>query len=357
MKRTGSATLPLHGGKAPAWLFSRMVKLAREIVKLMASDYGPENILHRISDPYWFQALGCVLGFDWHSSGVTTTVCGALKEGIKGMEHELGLFIAGGKGGRSRRTPAEIVTASEILGRKPDNLVYASKISAKVDNTAVQDGFTLYHHNFFFTRTGEWAVVQQGMNDRTGKARRYHWLGEAVDDFVNEPHAAVCGFETSQVLNLVASESKDNRINIAEIGRQHPDWVVNELKKATHLHLPDRHQVLTADISPKYLHKVMISSYETQPGDFESLLALKGMGPKSIRALSLIAEVLHGEPPSFRDPARFSFAHGGKDGYPYPVDRKTYDQSIQFLHQAVEKSRIGDKEKTGALKRLSKYFE
>ena len=356
MKRTGSATLPLHGGKAPAWLFNRMTKLAGEITALIIDDIGPKGMLERLSDPYWFQALGCVLGFDWHSSGVTTTVCGALKEGIKGREKEIGFFAAGGKGGRSRRTPDEINVFAEDLGRDFSYMVHASKMSAKVDNSAVQDGYTLYHHNFFFSRDGDWAVVQQGMNEYNRKARRYHWLGEHVGDFVNEPHSAICGQKTDNVLNLVASESDDNRASITEIGRQKPDWAVNELKKVQQLHLPSRHPVLTADISPRYFHKIMITTYENQPKDFAALLALKGMGPKSLRALSLLAEVLYGNPPSFRDPARFSFAHGGKDGFPYPVDRQTYDKSIEYLKQAVEKAKIGDKEKLNSLKRLSKYF-
>src|SRR5437868_22600 len=240
MARTGYAHLPLHGGKAPRWLFERMVRLSREIILFVISEFGPEEVLRRLSDPYWFQAFGCVLGFDWHSSGVTTTVCGALKEGLRGVD--TGIIVAGGKGATSRKTPAEITQACERLGRDPQPLVYASKISAKVDNSAVQDGYQLYHHSFFFTPRGQWCIVQQGMNDANSMARRYHWLSDNVTSYVNEPHAAICCDTTSETLNLVAAESATVRDACAEIARQPPNLV-----------LPRHHQVTREDINPKYL--------------------------------------------------------------------------------------------------------
>ena len=223
MSRTGYAHLPLHGGKAPRWLFERMVPLSREIVHFPAEEFGRDEVLRRLSDPYWFQAFGCVLGFDWHSSGVTTTVCGALKEGLRGTEHELGLFVAGGKGATSRKTPAEITAACERLGRDPEPLVYASRISAKVDNSAVQDGYQLYHHSFVFTAEGRWCIVQQGMSDETSMARRYHWLSDNVTSYVNEPHAAVCCDATAETMNLVAAESADVRSAAATLAREKPE--------------------------------------------------------------------------------------------------------------------------------------
>lgn len=356
-RHTGIAHLPLHGGKAPAWLFSRMTKLAREITIAIVSDFGPAEMLNRLSDPYWFQALGCVLGFDWHSSGVTTTVCGALKEGIKGMEPELGLFIAGGKGGTSRKTPSEIDAVGHLISIDAANLIYASRMAAKVDNNAVQDGYQLYHHVFCFTKDGAWAVVQQGMNEKNLYARRYHWLGEKVSDFVCEPHAAICSQASAGALNLVASESEAARNTIAGIAREEkPDKLVDQLKKMQGLELPRRHEIVLADIHPDRLYKIFIQTYERQPQNFEGLLGMEGVGAKTLRALSLIAEVIYGVPASFRDPARFSFAHGGKDGIPYPVDRKTYDKSIEILHNALEKARIEDGEKLAAFKRLKQWI-
>ena len=238
-RRTGTAHLPLHGGKAPAWLFTRMTKLAREITVAIVSDFGPNEMLHRLSDPYWFQAFGCVLGFDWHSSGVTTTVCGAVKEGIKGMEPELGFFVAGGKGGTSRKTPSEIENAGHLIKADAAKLIYASRMAAKVDNNAVQDGYQLYHHVFCFTKAGDWAVIQQGMNEENHYARRYHWLGEKVTDFVCEPHSAVCSEANGNTLNLVASESSGARDTIADITRQeNPDKIMAQLQNLKSLELP-----------------------------------------------------------------------------------------------------------------------
>ncbi len=355
--RTGIANLPLHGGKAPAWLFARMSKLAREISIALISEYGAEEMLRRLSDPYWFQALGCVLGYDWHSSGVTTVVCGALKDGTRDIQHELGMFIAGGKGGTSRKTPAEIEAVGEKLVRDYSSLVYSSKMVAKVDNSALQDGYQLYHHVFFFTAQGSWAVVQQGMNEQNLYARRYHWLGENVKDFVCEPHAGICTQSGGQVLNLVASESAQARNTITGIVKEHnPDKIVQQINKIKTLDLPARHHLSTEDIQPQRLYKAFVRAYERQPQNFEKLLGLEGVGPKTLRALSLISELIYGVPVSLRDPALYSFAHGGKDGIPYPVDRKTYDRSIGILHTAVERAKIGDGEKIAAIRRLARWL-
>jgi len=353
--RTGIANLPLHYGKAPRWLFERMVRLGREITIAIVTDFGAEEMLRRLSHPYWFQAFGCVLGFDWHSSGVTTTLCGALKEGVQGLERDLGLFVAGGKGKTSRQTPVEIEHWGELTSINPAPLVYASRMSAKVDSAALQDGYQLYHHTFLFTSRGSWAVVQQGMNENTRYARRYHWLGESVTEFVNEPHSAILSETRGQALNLVAGESEPARKTIAEIvSEMKPDVMLAELKRIKTLDLPAHHYLGTADLHPDSLSKILLSTYESQPQNFEKLLGLPGVGPKTIRALSLISELIYGIAPSYRDPARYSFAHGGKDGIPYPVDRKTYDQSIELLARAISKTKLGVVEKKEALSRINR---
>jgi hypothetical protein len=330
-----------------------MCQLAREITIVTVTEFGTEEMLRRLSDPFWFQAFGCVLGYDWHSSGVTTTVCGALKEGMRGLERELGLFVAGGKGRTSRKTPAEIENTGHLLKVNPSSLVYASRMSAKVDNSALQDGYQLYHHSFFFTKEGSWAVIQQGMNEVNRYARRYHWLGEKVVDFVCEPEAAICSQSRGEALNLVAPESAKAREAITQVAAEEkPDKIVAQLNKLKTLNLPQRPYISLEDIHPDRLGKIFLIAYEHKPENFESLLALEGIGPKTLRALSLISELVYDTPVSLRDPASYSFAHGGKDGYPYPVDRKTYDSSIQFLAQAVDKTKIGDKEKLEAFRRL-----
>lgn len=355
--RTGVANLPLHYGKAPPWLFQRMSRLAREITIIIVSDSGTEEMLRRMSDPYWFQALGCVLGFDWHSSGVTTTVCGALKDGLRGLEKDLGLFIAGGKGGTSRKTPSEIEGSGSQLSVDPSDLVYASRMSAKVDSAALQDGYQLYHHCFFFNGKGSWAVVQQGMNEVNRYARRYHWLGESVGDFVCEPHAAICSEGRGEVLNLVARESTPARTTITSVATEQPlVSTMADLNKIKTLSLPARHQIYAEDIHPDRLSKGLTVIYDRQPKGFEELLSLENVGPKTIRALSLISELIHGVPASYRDPARFSFAHGGKDGIPFPVDRRTYDQSIELLAKAIQRSKIDVSEKRAAFQRLDGSF-
>ena len=357
VRRVGSASLPLHGGRAPAYLFGRMKQLAPEIVQLIVQEHGRAAFLEKISDPYWFQAFGCVLGFDWHSSGVTTTVCGALKEGLKSRADELGIYVAGGKGKTSLRTPAELLEIGDRLGLDGARLAYQSRMAAKVDSAAVQDGFGIYHHTFMVTADAQWAVVQQGMRAGDGMARRYHWLGDRVDDFVCEPHAAVASEAREQtVLNFVARESSAARTAVTGLARETPTRVDREVARIITMQLPMRHWVdIKRDINPAHLRKVMISTYEAAPTDFEALVALKGVGPAALRALALVAEVVYGTPTSLRDPARFSFAHGGKDGHPFPVDRATYDHSIEWLRHAASHARIGHAERTRALQRLASF--
>ena len=357
MRQTGIAHLPLHGGKAPAWLFQRMVQLGREILRLIVEDYGPEEILKRISDPYWFQSLGCVLGFDWHSSGVTTTVCGALKEALRGREKDLGLVIAGGKGATSRKTPAEIVAAGEkyYLRQDPDELVYLSRLTAKIDNNAVQDGFQLYHHNFFFTLAGGWAVVQQGMNDRF--ARRYHWYSDDVESLTVDPHTAICSnLHLHRTLNLVAAESIPAQTVMTELSRERPEKLVSELHGLQTLSLPAHHEVTVRDLCPESIEKILLKTYEAKAADFQTLLGMPGVGGKTLRALALIADITYGTPASWKDPAKFSFAHGGKDGHPYPVNRGVYEESIEFLTKTVERAKIDRTEKENSLRRISRLM-
>jgi uncharacterized protein len=358
-RHTGYASLPLHGGKAPAWLFGRMVRLSREIVIYLASEYGAREVLRRLSDPFWFQAFGCVLGFDWHSSGVTTTVCGAVKEGLKDVDRDLGFFAVGGKGRTSRKAPDEITGWCERIGRDPEPLVYASRTAAKVDSAAVQDGYQLYHHVFFFTTGGEWCVVQQGMSDATRMARRYHWLSEHVASFVDEPHEAVCCDARTTALNLVAHENEPVRRASAELAAQPPDVTLKALEKCNPgrvLTMPRRHELLPElDVASPYLEKILVRTYERAPRDFESLLGIEGVGPKTLRALALASELVHGTAATMSDPARFSFAHGGKDGTPYPVDKITYDKTIEILNKAINRSAIDRSEKVRAFKRMAAF--
>ena len=349
--RTGTADLPLHGGRAPRWLFERMTLLAREMALAIITEEGTPGLLRRLSDPVWFQAFGCVLGFDWHSSGLTTTACGALKEGMRDLSHETGLYVAGGKGKTSRKTPQEIEAACWITGNDPEPLMRASRLSAKVDSAAVQDGFQVYHHSFFFSRDSSWAVVQQGMNESTGMARRYHWL--PPERFDQDPHAAVAGAPTQEVLNLVASEGEANRKVAVALAREEPMKLLVELTQMRTVAMPRHHDVRLSDLHPDRLARVLVTTYERQPEDYTALLAMPGVGAKALRALALVAELTYGEPASVRDPVSYSFAHGGKDGTPYPVDRGTYDATIESLRRAVNDARAGLSEKSAALKRLA----
>jgi hypothetical protein len=339
-----------------------MVLLSREILAHLVIEYGPKEVLRRLSDPFWFQAFGCVLGFDWHSSGVTTTVCGAVKESLKDTSREWGLFAAGGKGAASRKSPQQIAQACEWLGRDPETLVYASKTAAKVDNAAVQDGYQLYHHTFLFTASGDWCVVQQGMSDLTSTARRYHWLSEHVGSFVDEPHEAVCCDAQAATLNLVAHESAAVRVAATELANRPPDTTLRALERGARqgrvpaLVLPTRHLLFPElDVDRSRLSKILLATYEQAPSTFEALLGTAGVGPRTLRALALASELIYGTAASTRDPARFAFAHGGKDGIPYPVDRDTYDQTIRVLGRAVDRASLDRSEKVRALKRLAVF--
>jgi hypothetical protein len=355
-RHTGFASLPLHSGRAPAWLFSRMKLLSREIIVYLTTEYGAADVLRRLSDPHWFQALGCVLGFDWHSSGVTTTVCGAIKEGIRDVGSDVGLFVVGGKGATSRKSPAEILEACDRIGRDPAPLVYASKTAAKVDSAAVQDGYQLYHHAFFFTRAGDWCVVQQGMSDASRTARRYHWLSDHVESFVNEPHEAVCCDARGAALNLVAHESAGVRDGSVAIANEAPATVLREMARVPELRMPARHTLVPElDVANSRMGRILERTYERAPADFETLLGIPGVGAKTLRALSLLSEVMHGTSASMRDPARFSFAHGGKDGTPFPVDRATYDATIAVFGSAINRAGIDRSEKVAAFRRLAKW--
>ncbi len=357
--RTGVANLPLHNGKAPRWLFERMTLLAGVMIEMIVTDFGPDKMLERLADPRWFQAFGCVLGFDWHSSGVTTTTCGAIKEGIKGRETELGLFAAGGKGGASRKTPDEIrlFTDRAALSLEAESLVRASRLSAKVDNTALQDGYQLYHHCFFFTSSGAWGVVQQGMNDTNHFARRYHWFSSVMPSFVNEPHSGIVSEMRGQpTLNMVAGESERSRIAVTDLVRLSPDAAMREWSVFETLEMPARHWIASEDIKPRGFEKTLLNAYEAQPSGFDRLLEVRGVGPKTLRALVLVAELVYGAKPSWRDPAVYSFAHGGKDGIPYPVNRPMYDDTVATLKRAVAASRMGHSDKLAALRRLAGFW-
>ena len=357
MKRSGVADLPLHGGRVPVWLAERMARLGREIVSVIVHDYGASEVLTRLSDPFWFQAFGAVLGMDWHSSGITTSVMNALKQALNPIAHELGIYVCGGRGRFSRQTPQELLAVADHAGLDGDQLVRASRLSAKVDNTCVQDGFQLYLHTFIVTRNGEWAVVQQGMNDTSGLARRYHWHSANVRSFVSDPHAAIVGANQGTILNLSDSRAEANRAGIVELLSQHPDAQLAEMRKII---LPGHHEVRPCDVNSKRLAAVLAVAYESQKTSFADALLLPGVGPRTLQALSLVSEVIHGSPARFADPARFAFAHGGKDGHPAPVPLKIYDQSIAVLRQAVGQAKINRSEKLEGLKKLhnlNRYVE
>jgi hypothetical protein len=353
--RSGIASLPLHWGAAPRWLFGRMVRLCRAITEVIAGECAPDEVLRRFSDPVWFQSLGCVLGFDWHSSGVTTTVCGALKEAVRGRESDIGIFVCGGKGGASRQTPTEISGFSERFGLDGGQLLRASRLSAKVDSAALQDGYQLYHHVFIGTLRGRWAVVQQGMNTDLRRARRYHWLAESLSSFCNEPHKGVVCDERGGPLNMVAAEADLARAAVVELARARPETTVREYGRIRGLTMPTKHPVGLGDMNTEYLSKVLLATYERGPEDFAELLLQPGVGAKTVRALALIAEVTHGAVLSYRDPVTYSFALGGKDGWPYPVDRQAYDRSVQFMELGIREARLGRTETLDAFRRLGRW--
>ena len=318
----------------------------------VVAEEGSAGLLRRLADPVWFQAFGGVLGFDWHSSGVTTTACGAMKEGLRGLEDEVGVTVAGGKGRASRRTPRELEVAAERTGLEAEPLVRASRLTAKVDSSAVQDGFQVYHHTFVLADDGSWAVVQQGMNLDWGTARRYHWL--TASTFDSDPHAAVAGQREADVLNLVAGEGHGNRHVSASLARESPGPVLRELARMRELEMPHRHAVHVHDLNPDRLERVLVAAYEAQPEDYTALLAVPGVGAKGLRALAMVAELTYGEPASVRDPVSYAFAHGGKDGSPFPVDRSTYDATIESLRRALAEAKAGRSDKVAALKRLAR---
>ena len=354
MRRSGSADLPLHYGHVPVWLAERMAKLGLAVVENIVLDYGKDEVLKRLSDPFWFQSLGAVMGMDWHSSGITTSVMGALKKSVNPHSRELGIYICGGKGKYSKETPNELLAIGNATGLDGNYLVRCSKLSAKVDNTAVQDGFQLYTHNFILSSSGKWAVVQQGMSDATRTARRYHWHSESMTTFLDDPHAFIYGQNAGSILNMADSRAEMARTGIMQIAAERPDKMIGEISK---LVMPAHHDVRAKDVDLKRLGAVLWLAHEKQPKDFEGLLQLQGLGPRTLQSLALVSEVIHGAPSRFEDPARFSFAHGGKDGHPFPVPTKVYDETIGILQTAIHKAKLGLTEKNDAIKRLSKIAQ
>jgi hypothetical protein len=354
MKRSGSADLPLHYGYVPQWLAERMAKLGLAVVETIVIDYGKDEVLRRLSDPFWFQSLGAVMGMDWHSSGITTSVMGALKQSINPHSRELGIYICGGKGKHSKQTPAELLKVSETTGLDGNYLVKCSKLSAKVDNTAIQDGFQLYTHNFILSDTGKWAVVQQGMSDASSTARRYHWHSEQLSSFVDDPHTFIYGKNNGYILNMTDKEADGSRNSVMQIAAENPGIMIREISK---LVMPNHHEVYAKDVDLKRLGAVLWLAHEKQPKDFEDLLLLQGLGPRTLQSLALVSEVIHGTSSRFKDPARFSFAHGGKDGAPFPVPTKVYDETLSTLQTAIQRAKMGNNDKNEAIKRLSQIAE
>ena len=351
MGKVGHADLPLHYGNVPAWLSQRMKELGTLIVESLVYNFGKKEVLRRLSDPLWFQSFGAVLGMDWHSSGITTSVMGALKRGVNPLFKELGIYFCGGRGKYSLKTPDELIDFGMRTGQDGDKLAQTSRLCAKVDNTVVQDGFQLYMHNFIITDEGDWAVVQQGMNTQTRTARRYHWFSCDLQAYTETPHSGVVGRNMGQILNLTDIQARSAKSAVMELTKEHPDKVVAEYKSIV---LPNHHEVMARDVDLKRLAAVLAAAYETQPMDFDTLLLTKGLGPRTIQSLTLISEVVYGTPSRFSDPARFSFAHGGKDGHPFPVPLKIYDRSIHILKDCIRSSRLGNNDKNECLHRLHK---
>ena len=383
MKRSGVADLPLHGGRVPHWLAQRMTRLGTAITETIIRDYGTSAFLSRLSDPFWFQALGAVMGMDWHSSGITTSVMGALKRGLAPCANELGIYICGGRGRFSRNTPNELRQIATQRGFDGEALVRTSRLTARIDNNAIADGFQIYLHSFVVTANGEWAVVQQGLNDRTGMARRYHWHSGTVKDFVSEPHTGIVGEHQGTIMNLVDAAARPAQNALLDIAHEHPEKTlreaaiiagsvdnlsasgtgvppVNHAQNAPanftrHLCMPAHHEVRSTNIDLKRLGAVLAIAYERDLHDFAELLLLEKLGPRTLQSLALVAEVVHGAPSRFDDPARFSFAHGGKDGHPFKVPLKTYDASLDFLRNSLDRARVGDREKLDGFHRLDRF--
>lgn len=352
MKR-GTADLPLHYGTVPPWLAERMSLLGGAIAEAIIIEYGRPALLQRLSDPFWFQSLGCVLGMDWHSSGITTSVMNALRKAINCRSEELDVYICGGRGKFSRETPNQLLEVANKTGLNGNELVRHSKLAAKVDNTAVQDGFQLYLHTFIVTKEGDWSVIQQGMNPNERMARRYHWLSSSLRSFMEEPHTSVCGRNQGLILNLTDKLAAPTKEGIVELTKESPDKLMREVS----IILPNHHEVKAEDVNLKRLGAALILAHETNVSDMESLLLLEGVGPRTLQSLTLVSEVIHGTPSRFSDPARFSFAHGGKDGHPFPVPTSVYDETIEVFDKAIRQARLGEKDKSDALKNLSKISQ
>ncbi|MEM9143845.1 MAG: DUF763 domain-containing protein [Bacteroidota bacterium] len=350
MKRSGTADLLLHGGAVPPWLFNRMKQLALPLVEAILAHKGKENFLERLSDPFWFQSFGAVIGMDWNSSGITTTVLNVLKQSLNPVSKQLGIYVCGGKGKKSLQTPKELVQVGNSTGLDGHYLAQCSKLSAKVDNTAVQDGYQLYIHSFVVSDTGRWSVIQQGMHNTNGMARRYHWHSEHLTSFVEEPHTAVCGKQQGNILNLTHKKAGLTKKCILEITKEHPDKVLKELP---HLLVPVYHHIKPKDVDMKRLGSILWLAQENETQKFEDLLLLKGLGPRTLQSLTLVSEIIHGTPSRFSDPARFAFAHGGKDATPFPVPTKVYDETIATLQYAVDKAKMGHSDRLRAVKKLS----
>jgi uncharacterized protein len=372
-QRTGTANLPLHGGHVPLWLATRMAALGRVITEAIVHEYGRDEFLRRLAHPFWFQSFGAVMGMDWHSSGITTSVVGALKRGLAPIQHELGIYVCGGKGAHSRRTPQELMSVGDLTGIDADPLVRSSRLVAKIDSAAVQDGFDLYLHAFFATKESHWCAVQQGMNDQLGEARRYHWQSEGLNGFFESPHAAIEGCNVGAIVNLADARAERSRTAGLDLARHGPDQTISVLRRfrtsgnlalplfpetetlprpLPHLQLPHHHEVRASDVMLKRLHGTLAAAADAGPKDFADLLLTPGVGARTVEALAFVAEVVHGAPSRFSDPARFSLAHGGKDGHPFPVPIKVLDETIRLLKAAVGRAKLGSSESLAAIQRL-----
>src|SRR5579871_3900437 len=369
-RRTGSADLPLHGGRVPPWLATRMASLGAIMTQAIVHHYGRDEFLQRLSHPFWFQSFGAVMGMDWHSSGITTSVLGALKRGLRPLAGELGIHVCGGRGRHSRQTPHELVAIGERVGFDGAALAVASRLTAKVDSAAVQDGYELYLHGFIVADDGSWVVVQQGMNGDARRARRYHWLSEGLTSFVDQPHAAIAGASEGEIVNLTDHRAEASRRGqVAILASLGPDRIAREVATLRasmaaptpaptvepmlpFLAMPDHHDVRASDVFVRRLHGTLAAAADRGPVDFADLLLSPGLGARTVHALAMVAEVVHGAPYRFADPARFSFAHGGKDGHPFPVPLRVYDETISVMKSAVQKAKLGQSEELQALQRL-----
>jgi hypothetical protein len=373
MQRTGNANLPLHGGRVPAWLSIRMAALGRVLAEAIVQHYGRQELLHRLANPFWFQSFGAVMGMDWHSSGITTSVIGALKRGLAPMQGELGVFVCGGRGAHSRRTPAELSSMGERTGVDAAPLIRTSRLVAKIDSAVVQDGYDLYLHGFFATVDGDWCVVQQGMNAAQREARRYHWRSDTITGFFDSPHAAVEGRNVGSIINLADRRADANRVAGLDLVREGPDFTIDVLRgpaaaqrprsldlfsehgkteACAALRLPPHHALRAADVNLKRLHATLAAAADRAPKDFADLLLTPGLGARTVASLAFVAEVIHGAPYRFSDPGRFSLAHGGKDGHPFPVPLRVYDETVSVLKRAIGNARLGRREELDAINRL-----